>query len=210
MAYALHGSAAMRKPTRFLVLAIASSVLSLGSVARADTPKAGSNELRLEGSYLFPGISINGAMRESMSSSSWSTTSTETLIGAGLAYGRFLTDNLEIGTSMVALHLGGSGTSSSTDGFGLSPFFRFFTLVHSRIGVFGSATSGFQYMVPERGSNATMWTFGADAGMEFFVGDSWSLRLGPSYRYVYETIQDSSVTASGHIYGANWALAGYF
>jgi hypothetical protein len=199
----------MQKPTRFLVLAIASSVLSLGSVARADTPKAGSNELRMEGSYLVPGISINGAMRESMSSSSWSTTSTETLIGAGLAYGRFLTDNLEIGTSAVVLHMGVSG-GSSTNGFGLSPFFRFFTLVHSRIGVFGTATSGFQYTVPERGSNASIWTFGADAGMEFFVGDSWSLRLGPSYRYAYETFQDTSTTASGHIYGANWALAGYF
>jgi hypothetical protein len=199
----------MPKTSRFLVLAAASSVLSLGSVARADTPKAGSNELRMEGSFLFPGVTINGAIRDSMSSSSWSTTSTETLIGAGLAYGRFLTDNLEIGTSAVVLHMGISN-SSSTNGFGLSPFVRFFTLVHSRIGVFGTATSGFQIMVPETGKNTNMWTFGADAGMEFFVGDSWSLRLGPSYRYAYETFQDSSVTASGHIYGANWAMAGYF
>jgi hypothetical protein len=135
------------------------------------------------------------------------------LIGAGLAYGRFLTDNIEIGTSMVALHMGlssSSGSSSSTSGFGLSPFVRFFTLVHGRIGVFGTATSGFQIMVPERGGNTNIWTFGADAGAEFFVGDSWSLRLGPSYRYAYETLEDSEATVSGHIYGANWALAGYF
>jgi hypothetical protein len=209
----------MPRTSRLLLLAAASSVLSLGSVARADTPKAGSNELRLEGSFLFPGITINGATRESLSPSSSSASMSQTLVGAGFAYGRFLTDNLEIGTSMVVLHMGVSsssgsssvgGSSSSTNAFGLSPFVRFFTLVHSRIGVFGTATSGFQYSIPEVGGNASVWTFGADAGGEFFVGDSWSLRLGPSYRYAYETYQRSSVTASGHIYGANWALAGYF
>jgi hypothetical protein len=164
----------------------------------------------MEGSFLFPGITINGAMRESMSSSSSNASASQTLLGAGLAYGRFLTDNLEVGSSVVALHVGASGDSNSLTGFGISPFFRFFTLIHSRVGVFGTATSGYQIMVPDSGRNTSMWTFGTDAGFEFFVGDSWSLRLGPSYRYVYETLENSSASVSGHIYGANWALAGYF
>jgi hypothetical protein len=205
----------MTKTALLTVTAVACLTLSLASAARAETPHAGSNELHIEGNYLVPGLSVTGLSRISESNSGRSTT--VTLMGVGFAYGRFLTDNLEIGSTINFLYTGASSQTSSSGtsqtGFGLSPFLRLFTMVHSRVGVYGGVTGGFQLMSPSIGNNATIWSVGGDAGAEFFIGDSWALRIGPSYRYMREN-QDTgsgrSSTTTDHVIGANWALVGYF
>jgi hypothetical protein len=74
----------------------------------------------------------------------------------------------------------------------------------------GTLTGGYQTTIPDRGNNVTILSVGVDCGGEFFIGDSWSLRVGPTYRYAHESMSNSSSAATANIYGINWALAGYF
>jgi hypothetical protein len=198
----------MTKPPHLLAVAIAFLALPLASVARAEPPHAGSNELRLEqATYLVPGIGLSGLSHESLSNNG--SSASQTMFGIGVAYGRFLTDNVEIGSSVSLLYVGSSSTSStSLTGLGLSPFIRFFTMVDPHVGLFGGLAGGFQTFSPSRGNGVTMWSGGVDAGAELFIVDSWSFRVGPTYRYLHESTGNSSTT--GHAYGASWALVGYF
>lgn len=205
----------MTRTAILVVTAVASLTLPLAAAARAETPHAGSNELHIEGNYLVPGLSVTGLTHISESRSGVSTSLT--MLGAGFAYGRFLTDNLELGSSINFLYTNAgaenSPDSTSQTGFGLSPFLRFFAMVHEKIGLYAGATGGFQRMSPSIGDDATVWLVGGDAGAELFIGDSWALRIGPSYRYMRES-QDvgtgRTVTTTDHVIGANWALVGYF
>jgi hypothetical protein len=202
----------MTKTRRLLSLSSILMALILAPVAASAAPQAGSNELRLESSYLIPGVSLSasGVNRLSNSGSSGSTT----LFGAGFAYGRFLTDNVELGSSLAIMHLNfdyGTGSSgSSQTGLGISPFLRVISMVSERVGLYGSATAGYQLMSPSSGSNRHYLIVGGDMGAEFFVGDAWSLRIAPTYRYVHQTGSNSSSNTGGHAFGLNWALAGYF
>jgi hypothetical protein len=199
----------MLKTSRNIFLGSLFATLALAPLAQAATPQAGSNELRLESSYMIPGISIVGLTHESASASGLS--SSTTLFGTGFAYGRFLTDNFEIGSALTLLRLSGSGGSSQWS-YGVSPFARAFTMVAERIAVFGGATGGVQLTDSSNGGDITMLSLGGDVGAEFFIGDSWSLRLGPTYRYIHQSTSTSagSGTSASNVYGINWALAGYF
>ena len=184
------------------------------SIATA-TPTAGTNELRIDGSYIIPGYSITGYNHISAGASSSSGTSTssasETLVGVGFAYGRFLLDNLEIGTTLSLYYLSGSSGSATTLP-GIAPFVRGFAMVTDRIALFGGGTAGVLFVSPDKGSNQTELMLGADLGAEFFLADSWALRVGPTYRYLREdtTVGNTSISATGNVFGVNWAIAGYF
>jgi hypothetical protein len=210
----------MTKTTRLLPVAIALLTLPLASVARADTPQAGSNELHLEqATYVVPGLGLSGLTHESASVSGSKSSTSQTMFGVGVAYGHFVTDNVEIGSSANLLYVGStsstsssssSSSSSSVTGYGLSPFVRFFTMAGPHVGFFGTLTGGITIMSPSRASDVTIWSGGLDAGAEFFIVDSWSLRIGPTYRYIHESASSSSTTMNVHAYGVNWGLVGYF
>jgi len=202
----------MLKTSRNVFLGSLFAALAFASITQAATPQAGSNEFRIESSYMIPGISVVGLTHESANSSGLS--SSTTLFGAGFAYGRFLTDNIEIGSALSILRLSGSGSTSEW-GYGVSPFARAFAMVSERVAMFGGMTAGVQLMTLSSSSSnatsdATQLSIGGDAGAEFFIGDSWSLRIGPTYRYIHQSLSGSSATSSSNVYGVNWALAGYF
>jgi len=203
----------MPKTSRNLFLGSLFAALAFAPLAQAATPQAGSNEFRLDSTYIIPGISFSGLTHESANSTSGLSSGT-TLFGAGFAYGRFLSDNFEIGSALSLLRLSGSGSTAEW-GYGVSPFARAFAMVSERIAVFGGATGGIQLFSTSSSSSSstsdiTQLSMGADAGAEFFIGDSWSLRLGPTYRYLRQSMSGSSTTSSTNVYGVNWAIAGYF
>jgi hypothetical protein len=109
----------MLRTSRNVFLGSLFAALAFAPLAQAAPPQAGSNEFRIESSYMIPGISVVGFTHESASSSGLS--SSTTLFGAGFAYGRFLTDNFEIGSALSILRLSGSGSTAEW-GYGVSPF----------------------------------------------------------------------------------------
>jgi len=199
----------MLKNTRAIILSSLFATITAAPFAQAGTPRAGSNEFRIESSYLIPGLSVVGLTHESRSSSGLSSSST--LFGAGFAYGRFLTDNFEIGSALTVIRPGGSA-SGEVWSYGVSPFARAFAMATDRLAVFGGATAGVLRTDATNSSNSTQLSLGGEVGAEFFLGDSWSLRFGPTYRYLHQSTNTSlgSGTSSGNVYGVNWALAGYF
>lgn len=198
----------MTKTSTTITLASLVVSLAYAPFAAAAPPRAGSNSLRIEGSYLIPGVQVIGVNHQSKRSGGM--TSDTTVFGAGFAYGRFLTDYLEAGSSVTVLRVNGSG-GSATWGYGAAPFLRGFALVTDRLALYGGPVGGIQFTNAVSG-DATEFNVGADAGAEFFVGDSWSLRIGPGYRYVRQSVSTNagSGTTTGNVYGVNWALAGYF
>ena len=203
----------MKKISKLLSIVFAlSSFLVAPSMANA-TPVARSNELRIDGAYLIPGASIAGYSHTSVSSPNTSSNSSvvsQTLMGVGFAYGRFLTDNLEVGTTLSLLY--SKSTGAATTAPGIAPFVRGFVLVADRIGVFASGTVGIQVEYRDQNPNVTQLMLGADLGAELFLADSWSLRVGPTYRYLHAsmTVGNNSVSLREDVFGVNWALAGYF
>jgi hypothetical protein len=85
-------------------------------------------------------------------------------------------------------------------------------MVADRVAVYGGAMAGIQYASPSSGANQTELMLGGDVGAEFFLADSWALRVGPTYRYIREseTVNNRSVSGSANAFGVNWAIAGYF
>ena len=203
----------MKKISKLLSTAFTlSSFLVAPSMARA-TPTAGSNELRIDGAYLVPGASIAGYSHTSVSSPDTTgnaSVASQTLMGIGFAYGRFLTDNLEIGTTLSLLYT--KSTGAATTAPGIAPFVSGFVMVADRIGVFASGTAGVQVEYRDQSPNVNQLMLGADLGAELFLADSWSLRVGPTYRYLHAsmTVGNNSVSVREDVFGVNWAIAGYF
>ncbi len=198
----------------FKFLAITSLFLGwsfASGVARA-MPKEGTNELRMESSYPVPMFSGTGLSHLSTTTSG--KTTSQTFFGFGLGYGRFLADFLEAGASLKLLYLGDLSSSSSSSAWspGVGPFVRGFFLVADRIAMFGEGSFACQFLIPSKGSNATFLIPGVDLGVELFLADSWSLRIGPMYRYIYEreAVSNTTLTSSSHEIGLNWTIAGYF
>jgi len=183
------------------------SLLVLAPVSAFALPQAGSNEIRIENAVVMQGLGITGLTHAKPGTGN----SSSTVFGMGLAYGRFVTDNIELGSSLSIAYLDASEASSATC-FGLSPFVRFFNQVSDTAGIFVTGTAGYQIISPEHGSNTNVISVGADVGVEFFIADSWSVRLAPMYRYLHESRSagKTDLTGSEHDYGLSWGLAGYF
>jgi hypothetical protein len=190
-------------------LALASWLIA-PAVAQA-MPTAGSNELRIDSSYLIPGYSISGFNHHSMSTSGTTSYSdSQTVFGLGFAYGRFLSDHFEIGSSLTLLYIESGGSSATAPG--IAPFLRGFTVVSERAAFYGAVVVGLQYVSDSTDTSITEMSVGFDLGFELFPADSWSLRIGPTYRYINEDLSGGGASASAHdnVFGVNWALAGYF
>jgi hypothetical protein len=206
MATVLQLPPAMPNTRSAIFIATAFTGLVLAPTFAVAMPRAGSNELRLESTYVLQGTSISGLNHDSSDAYS------STRFGAGFALGRFLTDNLELGATAGFIYLGSStasGSTSSTVIPGIFPFVRLFSPVGRHVGLFASAVAGYQVLIPDQGSNITVLSAGGDVGAELFLADAWSLRVGPTYRYA-DSNRSASTAVTGHSYGVNWAIAGYF
>ena len=200
----------MRNLALHLACTLTFATLLLAPSPATATPKEGSNELRIDSSYLMPGYSVTGLTHTFGVSGAGASSSSQTIFGIGFAYGRFLTDNFEIGTSLTLIYLSSGSSTATAPGF--SPFIRGFTMVSERAGFFASATAGLQYVSEDGGTSITELIAGVDLGFEFFLAESWSLRVAPTYRYVHESLSNGSSSASAHehVLGLNYAIAGYF
>jgi hypothetical protein len=160
----------MKNISKFLSISFTLSCLLIApSIARA-TPTAGTNELRIDGSYLIPGYSITGYNHTSTSSPNTPNSTSMTLFGVGFAVGRFLTDNLEIGTTLNLYYSKGTGSATTTPG--IAPFVRGFAMVADHVGAYCGATAGIQRSSQDNAPDQTGLMLGADLGAEFFLADS--------------------------------------
>lgn len=200
----------MKNISKLLSISFSLSCLLIAPSIATAAPTAGTNELRIDGSYLIPGYSITGYNHTSTSLSDTSGSTSMTLFGVGFAYGRFLTDNVEIGTTLSLYYSKAGGSSSTMPG--IAPFVRGFAMVADHVGVFCGGTAGIQVSSQDNAPDRTGLMLGADLGAEFFLADSWALRVGPTYRYLHEsmTVANNTLTTSGNVFGVNWAIAGYF
>jgi hypothetical protein len=90
-------------------------------------------------------------------------------------------------------------------GPGIAPFVKY-TSAPGATGLFVEGTVLFQALMEER-SGSSLYGGGFDFGVETFVKESWSLRLGPSYRLLQSTESSSKPV---HAFGVSWALSAYF
>lgn len=199
LAHALQ-SAGRMTPNKLLLTSLPIlSTLVLAQPAHA-LPAAGTNELRIESGYVFPGLEFRGFAALSEGGSS------DTIFGAGVGYGRFFTDNLELGASLKYFNMDGN-----MSGFGVVPFLRGFMMVNDTVGLFAEGSFGAQLMMPEYGDTRTLLTGGLDLGLELFFTDSWAVRLAPNFRYMHMTGESSSESDDDvKSFGFNWGIAAYW
>lgn len=195
------------KKTTFLLLLV--SFVSARAWAK---PLAGTNELRL-GMPLLPGIAVTGInLYKSTDGQAGSSSSELTLLSLGAGYGRFLSNNVQIGGSLGFVSASGDG--SSVSGPGISPFIRVFK-VSGKLGFFAEAS--FQYAsLSASSSTVSIYGGGIDAGLEFFLAESWALRVAPSFRLLSakESSKDPADSSSSdeglRVFGLNWGISAYF
>jgi len=189
-----------------------SSLLALApllfAAEAAAIPKAGSKELRI-GQQLQPPLTLtDGFIRLEPETGSGSTG-----LGMGAGMGYFVTDGIELGTSL-SLQMMKTGDADAIIGPGLTPFARFM-FFSGKIGVFAELVAEFRRLSNDNGSS-TVFGFGADLGLEIFVTDDWAVRLAPTYRHLVITNSanvgsvEVSNDTSGDRFGMTWGLAAYF
>jgi hypothetical protein len=155
-------------------------------------PRAGTRELRLDQGVMpsFSGINSIDVDSERL-----------TLIGLNPGFGKFVTDNVELGASVSLLIA--QGGDSVVWSPGVAPFVR----VMSRPAPwrFYGELALFYQPVFTRGDLTHLYGAGASAGVEFAIRESWSFRIGPSFRHLR-----AGDEGGVNLIGANWAIAAYF
>lgn len=160
-------------------------------------PGTGSWEVRLGSSAPGP-IRLFSVGSNSVSRYESEGTSIMTF-GVDGGIGRFLTENFAIGLAgTVAVMMPERGDAYGA--FGIAPFFKFLT-VPGKVGYFAELSPGVVVISYE--DSATFYSLALGGGAEFFVSDSWSIRLGPQYQFL------SGEGTSLHIIGINWGLSTY-
>jgi hypothetical protein len=131
------------------------------------------------------------------------------MYGFGFGYGRFLTDHLELG-AMFDFTISSTHVWDSSR-LGLAPFVRAYFMTGERFGLFFGAKVGYEYLdfISDSRYHDRL-TVGGNCGAEWFLADSWSLRIGPSYQYSYTNWGYSGRSISMGSFGIDWAIAGYF
>lgn len=188
-----------------LFLALALGVIAFPLAAEA-TPQEGSWELRVPGTQLV-GLSLPSGIQFSAPEKGDNLTLLN--LEAGLGY--FVTDNFEVGGTVGLLRLK-AGDQDASWGPLLSPFLRGFFMVAPRLALFGEGR--FVYFYTEEGdSSSTTTGVGIDAGAEFFVTESWAIRVAPNYRHwnVSRSNPDFELPdVSRNDLGIGWGVAAYF
>jgi hypothetical protein len=170
-------------------------------------PPGGANELRVGQGGTFPGLGLTGLYHFSTEGSG---SGSLTILGANAAIGHFVTDNVEIGSGFTLIVAGSSGGGDTLFGPGIAPFVKY-TSTPGGTGVFVEGTVLYQALIEK--SSISFYGGGLDVGVETFPKDSWSLRIGPSYRMLLSSESGTSVSGSArplHAIGLSWALSAYF
>jgi hypothetical protein len=179
-----------------------SALLGLFSARAQAAPVAGTNELRLDNSVVG-GITFgaNGGFVHFAPERGSNTN----LFTAGVGFGHFLSDNLELG--------GGVSYASAGDAKipGINFFLRGFGMIAPGLAGFGEAVVQYQYDVLDPGNNTNIYTLGANAGFEKFFTDSWALRIQGTYRHlILSGTGVSGADDTADAVGFGWAIAAYF
>ena len=175
---------------------ILAAVLFLPITASADPvvlegPRAGARELRLDQGVMPAFSGINSIAVDS---------SRLTLMGLNPGMGTFLTDNVEVGATLSLLVA--TGGDAVVWSLGAAPFLR----VMSRPGpwrLFGEVALLYQPLF-SRDDIEHLYGGGVSAGIEFAIRESWSFRIGPSFRHL------RSGDRGLNLIGGSWAIAAYF
>lgn len=211
MAWWLHFALAMntRHSSAF---ALALSLIGLPTAFAADTtsaaepvgPVAGSQELRI-GQGFVPGIAVTGLNVYAPSGDGGSNDHL-TLLGAGVGYGKFLTDNLELGANVNVLF--GRAGDNNLFGPGIAPFVRLMSSP-ARLRYFGEASLTYNAFF-SGGDTGHLFGGGLDVGLEYAVTPSWSVRVSPNYRYLRAASGDEIADGALHTFGVSWGISAYF
>jgi hypothetical protein len=190
------------------LLASIGSVTAVASSNAHATPRAGTDELRLENAVI-PGISLQG-LNTLSDSGSGSGSSSVTLFGAGVGLGRFVSDNFEVGGGVQYFNIDGSAQLP-----GANVFARFFKLVAPSTAFYAGGAFSYLHAIPSSGSSSYLLSYGGDLGIEQFITDSWAIRVGGQYRRLTAgsasaTSDITNTTSSINSYGLNWGIAAYF
>jgi hypothetical protein len=169
------------------------------SASALAAPPGGANELRVGQGGTLPGISFSGGYHMQESGASRGLT----LFGANAAYGRFIADDVEIGSGFTLLVID-EGRNDTVFGPGIAPFVKHVTNPGGT-GFYLEGTVLFQALIAKNSTG--FFGGGIDLGIESFVRDAWSLRVGPSYRMLLSTEGSSHPL---HAFGASWALSAYW
>jgi hypothetical protein len=166
-------------------------------------PHAGARELRLNQGIL----PITGITRYQAGGGDGVT-----FVGVNPGLGYFVSDGIEVGANLNILILFADSGSAGMFSPGVAPFVRFLTHP-DRVRYYGELSLMYQPFLGAGG--VQLFGGGADAGLEVAIRDSWSFRIGPTYRYLRAAgtssngdlqVSDSGVSA----FGLNWGIAAYF
>lgn len=192
-----------------LCFALGVALTALPQVANA-SPEKGSFELRLPGGQLLGGFGIPQGIAYSAPTKGSNTTLIH--LAAGLGY--FLADNFELGGHLGYFWGKSSDSDEASSGPEVGTFIRGFSMITPRVALFGEGSFDFIRLRQFGGSTSAI-ILGLDAGVEFFLSESWSLRVAPAYRHSNAEasssssfINDSDRTTNA--FGIGWGVAAYF
>ena len=181
---------------------------ALAGVAAA-VPAKGTFELRIPGGHL-DAVGIPAGITFTSIDGADNTSSKLSLayVAAGLGY--FVSDNVEVGATLGLLRMK-VGDNDTSFGPAIAPFVRGLSMVAPRLALFGEGMVEYVRMDVGDASTSSM-SFGFDAGVEFFLAESWALRVAPGYRYrtAKISIDDFSDEQTAHAFGLGWGIAAYF
>lgn len=165
-------------------------------------PHAGARELRFDQGI----VPISGITRYEAGGSGI------TFVGLNPGLGYFLSDGVEVGANLNILILLGDSSSAGLFSPGVAPFVRFLTHP-DRWRYYGELSLMYQPFLG--GGGVQVFGAGAEAGLEVAIRDSWSFRIGPTFRYLRAAgtssngdlqVSDRGISA----FGLNWGIAAYF
>jgi hypothetical protein len=193
---------------KLLPLALLSLVLPTAAAAQTAVvsttpsgPHAGARELRFDQGI----VPISGISHYEVGG----TDLTFASLNAGLGY--FLSDDVEVGANLNVLILLGAGGSGGIFSPGVAPFVRFLTHP-DRLRYYGELSLMYQPFLGAGG--VQVFGVGAEAGLEVAIRDSWSFRIGPTFRYLRAagTSANGDEVSGGGVsaFGVNWGIAAYF
>ncbi|MDX2022042.1 MAG: hypothetical protein SF187_17525 [Deltaproteobacteria bacterium] len=197
------------KSVTTVCFAVAVGLTALPEAAHA-TPEKGSLELRLPGGHLLGGFGIpQGIVYQAPTEGS-----NTTLIHVAAGLGYFLTDNFELGGHAGLFWGKSSDFDEASAGPEIGTFVRGFSMITPRLALF--AEGSFNFIRLSQGEATTTGTIlGLDAGLEFFLSESWALRVAPAYRHSNADTSSSGTLISGtdrsiNSFGIGWGVAAYF
>jgi hypothetical protein len=195
---------------RWRAIAVVLCAVSLWPVASMAKPTKGSHVLHFQ-MVLLPDTPLSSAE----STYSYYQDSTETihgakLTGASLGYGKFITDNLELGIMLCMLRVIQSNGASLVKAFGVAPFLHKAHSFSEQVGVYANVSAGYHLESPNSDMISETYTLAGGFGLELFPLSRLSVRLGPFVEYLYSYREKDGVAFRLIGVGMNGTVTAYF